>query len=96
MNFFDHTHSRTINRLCTSRVHKHVRHVGNSLLSPATPRNHSLGVDGCAQVCAGRFWSHAGRTRVHPQSTALIIRTILNTHQDVITTMKESYREISV
>ena len=96
MNFFDHTHSRTINRLCTSRVHKYLHHVGNSLLSPATPRDHSLGVDDCAQVCAGRFSSHAGRTRLHPQSTTLIIRTILNLHQDVMTTTKEPYREISV
>ena len=96
MNFFDHTHSETINRLCTSRVHKPVHLVGNSLLSPTTPLAHNLGVDSCAQVCAGRFSSHAGRTRVHPQSTALIIRTILNTHQDVMTTIKEPYREISV
>ena len=96
MTFFDHINSHTINRLCTSRVHKYLHHVGNSLLSPATPRDHSLGVDDCAQVCAGRFSSHAGRTSLHPQSTALIIRTILNTHQDVMTTMKEPYREISV
>ncbi len=85
-----------INRLCTSRVHNHDHHVGNQQLSPATPQEHSSGVDTCVQVCAGRFSSHAGRTRVHPQSTALIIRTILNPHQDVMTTMKEPNREISV
>ena len=85
-----------INRLCTSRVYKHNHHVGNQQLSPATPHEHHLGVDGCVQVCASRFTSHAGRTRVHPQSTALIIRTILNPHQDVMTTMKEPNREISV
>ena len=96
MNVVHHTPSHTINRLCTSRVHKHSHHVGNQQLSPATLRDHSLVVDGCAQVCAGRFSSHAGRTRLHPQSTALIIRTISNPHQDVMTTMKEIYREISV
>lgn len=85
-----------INRLCTSRVHKHKRPVGKQHLSPATPRDHSSGVDSCVQVCAGHFSSHAGRTRVHPQSTALIIRTISNPHQDVMTTMKEPNREISV
>ena len=85
-----------INRLCTSRVYKHNHHVGNQQLSPATPHEHHLGVDGCVQVCAGHFTSHAGRTRVHPQSTAVIIRTILNPHQDVMTTMKEPNREISV
>jgi hypothetical protein len=85
-----------INRLCTSRVHNHDHHVGKQQLSPATPQDHSSGVDSCVQVCAGRFSSHAGRTRVHPQSTALIIRTILNPHQDVMTTMKEPNREISV
>lgn len=96
MNFLDHTDSHTINSLCTSRVHKRSHHVRNSVLSPATPCDHSLGVDGCVQVCAGRFSSHAGQTRLHPQSTTLIIRTILNPHQDVMTTIKESYREISV
>ena len=96
MNVVQHAPSHTINRLCTSRVHKHSHHVGNQQLSPATPRDHSLVVDGCVQVCAGRFSSHAGRTRLHPQSTALIIRTISNPHQDVMTTMKEIYREISV
>ncbi len=85
-----------INRLCTSRVYKHDHHVGNQQLSPAIPHDHSLVVDGCVQVCAGLFSSHAGRTRVHPQSTTLIIRTILNPHQDVMTTMKEPNREISV
>jgi len=85
-----------INRLCTSRVHKRSHHVGNQQLSPATHRENSLLVDGCVQVCAGRFSSHAGRTRLHPQSTALIIRTILNPHQNVMTTMKELSREISV
>ena len=96
MKILQHTHSLTINRLCTSRVHKHSHHVGKQQLSPATPRDHTLLVDTCAQVCAGRFSSHAGRTRLHPQSTALIIRTISNPHQDVMTTMKEPYREISV
>ena len=96
MNVVHHTPSHTIDRLCTSRVHKHSHHVGNQQLSPATPRDHTLLVDTCAQVCAGRFSSHAGRTRLHPQSTALIIRTISNTHQDVMTTMKEINREISV
>jgi hypothetical protein len=96
MNFSQQTNSQMINRLCTSRVHKPVHHVGNPQLSPATPRDHSFVVDVCAQVCAGRFSSHAGRTRLHPQSTALIIRTISNPHQDVMTTMKESCREISV
>ena len=88
--------SPLINRLCTSRVHKASHRVGNQQLSTATPREHTLVVDGCVQVCAGLFSSHAGRTRVHPQSTALIIRTKLNTHQDVMTTMKEPSREISV
>jgi hypothetical protein len=96
MNVVHHTPSHTINRLCTSRVHKHTHHVGNQQLSPATPRDHSLVVDGCVQVRAGLFSSHAGRTRLHPQSTALIIRTISNPHQDVMTTMKEINREISV
>ena len=88
--------SPLINRLCTSRVHKGSHRVGNQQLSTATPSEHTLLVDGCVQVCAGLFSSHAGRTRVHPQSTALIIRTKLNTHQDVMTTMKEPSREISV
>ena len=96
MNVVQHAPSHTINRLCTSRVHKHSHHVGNQQLSPATPCDHSLVVDGCVQVCAGLFSSHAGRTKLHPQSTALIIRTISNPHQDVMTTMKEIYREISV
>ena len=90
------TLSPVINRLCTSRVHKSSHRVGNQQLSTTTPREHTLVVDGCVQVCAGRFSSHAGRTRLHPQSTALIIRTISNPHQDVMTTMKEIYREISV
>jgi uncharacterized metal-binding protein len=96
MNRAQNTTSHMINRLCTSRVHKGSQHVGNQQLSPATPRDHSLVVDGCVQVCAGHFVSHAGRTRLHPQSTALIIRTISNPHQDVMTTMKEISREISV
>lgn len=85
-----------INRLCASDVDNRNHHVGNQRLSPETPKNRGSRVDGCVQVCAGRFTSHAGKTRVHPQSTALIIRTILNPHQDVMTTMKESCREISV
>jgi len=96
MHFVQHTTSHVINRLCTSRVHKGSHHVGNQQLSPASTSNHRLGVDSCAQVCAGLFRSHAGRTRLHPQSTALIIRTISNPHQDVMTTMKEISREISV
>ena len=96
MNFIQHTSSRMINRLCTSRVHKRSYRVGNQQLSPASTSDCSLGVDSCAQVCAGRFSSHAGRMRLHPQSTALIIRTISNPHQDVMTTMKEISREISV
>ena len=90
------TLSPVINRLCTSRVHKSSHRVGNQQLSTTTPRENTLVVDGCVQVCAGRFSSHAGGMRVHPQSTALIIRTKLNTHQDVMTTMKEPCREISV
>ena len=90
------TLSPVINRLCTSRVHNSSHRVGNQQLSTTTPREHTLVVDGCVQVCAGRFSSHAGGMRVHPQSTALIIRTKLNTHQDVMTTMKEPCREISV
>ena len=90
------TLSPVINRLCTSRVHKSSHRVGNQQLSTTTPCEHTLVVDGCVQVCAGRFSSHAGGMRVHPQSTALIIRTKLNTHQDVMTTMKEPCREISV
>ena len=90
------TLSPVINRLCTSRVYKGSHRVGNQQLSTTTPREHTLVVDGCVQVCAGRFSSHAGGMRVHPQSTALIIRTKLNTHQDVMTTMKEPCREISV
>ena len=96
MNVVQHAPSHTINRLCTSRVHKSSHRVGNQQLSTTTPREHTLVVDGCVQVCAGRFSSHAGRTRLHPQSTTLIIRTILNLHQDVMTTTKEPYREISV
>jgi hypothetical protein len=96
MNCFGATHSPMINRLCTSRVHKVSHRVGNQQLSTTTPREHTLVVDRCVQVCAGRFSSHAGGTRVHPQSTALIIRTKLNPHQDVMTTMKEPSREISV
>jgi hypothetical protein len=96
MTYRKNTLSPVINRLCTSRVHKSSHHVGNQQLSTTTPREHTLVVDGCVQVCAGRFSSHAGGTRVHPQSTALIIRTKLNPHQDVMTTMKEPCREISV
>ncbi len=96
MTYRKNTLSPLINNLCTSRVHKDPHHVGNQQLSTTTPCDHSLIVDTYAQVCAGRSSSHAGRTRVHPQSTALIIRTKLNPHQDVMTTMKEPSREISV
>ena len=89
-----------VNSVCTKRVNNPAEHGGNLGLSPAIPRQHTLGVDGCGQVCAVVLSSHAGTTVVHPQSTALIIRTIQNPHQAVMTTIADNNqgvtREISL
>lgn len=71
-------HWRTgVNRLGTSNVHKLVGRVHKCELSPLVFSHPYPTVDSCVQHGAGQKGIDAGTMLSHPQSTALITRTIL-------------------
>lgn len=70
--------SRTINSLGTTGVHNVTFGVHNYELSRARVASPAYPVDTCVQSGASRKSSDAGTMTRHPQSTALITRTILN------------------
>lgn len=82
-------------RVGTADVNNHLPPVQNLELSTAhQARGYHL-VDVCGRLRAGETVALTGQLRVHPQSTALITRTIF--HQNlVMSTMGESHHAVHV
>jgi len=87
--------THAVNTLGTRSVNKPGTAVQNPALSTAGERPTARPVNTCGLVGAGEMLTGIGRTRCHPQSTALITRTIFLHHLEM-TTMGECDHAVHV
>jgi len=87
--------THAVNTLGTRTVNKRETAVQNPSLSTAGERPTARPVNTCGFVSAGEMLMGIARTRCHPQSTALITRTIFLHHLEM-TTMGECDHAVHV